>query len=291
VNFFKRKSDGTLNAKVQLKTASGKFIQTHSNSACEVIDWNNDGLLDILISSEYAKYDGGAVVKLFLNKGSATSYSFADSVNMKTSDGKDISLYERTNICVADLNYDGKKDLILGDGIGDYNGWQCNVYFFENIGTNGSPSLKIPVKLKNTNNTDIKIQYDLKPYITDWNEDGGLDLLLGHMNAEVGIDIYLGEKPPTPILNSNSVKPAVRKYTLQSGFYRTELYLNNQENILFQVLSVNGRMVESVNLGNLPAGANSIRHDMNKYPTGCYVIRVLAGEKSINENRLLLFKN
>jgi len=287
VNFFKRKSDGTLNAKIVMKTASGAPLGMASNACPAVADWNGDGLFDILVGTENAADNGGGLIKLFINKGTAQKYSFEDGVLVKTSDGQVIKNYQRIRIQVVDLNYDGKLDLVMGQG------WSTNAsfWFFENSGTAKVPSLKQPVKLQKKDGSTITVYLDASPCFTDWNSDGGLDLIAAGKGLENGIDLYLGEKPPTPVLNSNSVKPAVRKYTLQGGHYRTELYLNNQENILFQVLSVDGRMVESVNLGSLPAGANSIRHDMNKYPTGCYVIRVRAGEKSINENRLLLFKN
>ena len=290
MNFFKRKSDGTVNAKVQLKTAGGNFVKTYSNSACEVTDWNGDGLMDILISTEYAVDNGGSVIKLFLNEGTATSYSFAEGVNVKTSDGKDISLYHRTNMCVADLNYDGKLDIILGEGWNPSVGTKDYIYFFENVGTTTDPSLKLPVKLQQTNNTAIVGSFDVKPYITDWNEDGGLDILLGHLDAGP-IDIYLGEKPSVNIIHKGaSLRPFIIKGAIESGLYRADLYLNSPENVLLQLLSVNGRNVETVDKGLLPAGVNHIRYNMNNIPAGYYLITIIAGEKCIKLNPVLLTK-
>ncbi len=267
-----------------MKTKAGAFMKTESNSAPAVYDWNNDGLLDILSGAEGSLPSAPLPPLLFINIGTNTKPEFADAVKIKANN-VEIGDAERFNIDVADLNYDGKQDLLIGAG------WSAaNAIFYENSGTKENPVLKKGVNLKNMNGTDIKLGMDLKVYVTDWNEDGGLDLLLGHLEKADGIDIYLGEKPPTLILNNKSVTSFLRNSSLQCGYYKANLYLNNPGNILLQVFSVTGRMVESMNMGNLPAGANVISYDMNIYPAGYYLINIIAGEKTINQNPIFLVK-
>ncbi len=188
VNFYKRSDDGTLDATVRLKTASGAFVKTHTNAAPAVADWNGDGLLDILISGEYASDNGGSLVKLYINKGTPQNYSFEDEQPLKTSDGQPIDQgLERTCIQVVDLDRNGTLDLVLGEG------WhsKAGFIFFENVGTPTSPSLVRRDRLEQTDGSIVSVYLDAKPSFVDWNNDGIYDLLAA--GKEDSIDLYFGE--------------------------------------------------------------------------------------------------
>ncbi len=170
-----------------LKTASGAKLGMETNSSPAVADWNGDGLLDILVGAEGLN-DGG-LIKLFVNKGTATDYSFEEGAVVKTSDGQAIKDYERIRIQVVDLNYDGKLDLVMGEG------WNTSAgfLFFENTGTTTEASLKQPVKLKKTDGSNIAVYLDAGPCFADWNDDGGLDLIAAGKGDDRGIDLYFGD--------------------------------------------------------------------------------------------------
>jgi hypothetical protein len=272
VNFFKRKSDGTLNAKVIMKTASGATLGMASNSCPAVADWNGDGLLDVLVSSEVPNANGGGLIKLFINKGTAQDYSFEDGVLVKTSDGQAIKDYERVRIQVVDLNYDGKLDLVMGEG------WNSNAgfWFFENIGSTTAPSLKQPVKLKKKDGSDIAAYLDAGPCFADWNSDGGLDLIAAGKGLEKGIGLYFGDVVTGINHNKNStVKSILKSYSVVNGQLSVTVNFSGAGNIVFTIVSLNGRVIHTENARNLSAGNHKITVNLRNIPRGVFLLQCI----------------
>ncbi|MEN6407329.1 MAG: VCBS repeat-containing protein [Thermoguttaceae bacterium] len=100
--------------------ADGQPIQVARHCCPVVADWDGDGLWDLIVSSE----DGGVV--WYRNVGDRHAPKFAKAVTLvKKCDGNgfdriqwsddDIKPGVRVQIEVADLNGDGKIDLLLGD--------------------------------------------------------------------------------------------------------------------------------------------------------------------------------
>jgi hypothetical protein len=134
-----------------------------------VDDWNEDGSKDLLVGN----YDGNILI--FINEGTDSDPVFHSSFKLKAG-GIDFDIGTRSAPRVFDWNEDGLKDLLVGEVEG-------YVYFLENTGTNESPLFEYAEKI-------ILVSYEplrylpgeaprSRPYITDWNNDGNNDIVVG----------------------------------------------------------------------------------------------------------------
>lgn len=190
INYFRRLPNGTLTEEPDIKSAF-TTIDVGENSAPCTVDWNEDGLLDLVIGN-----DSPGNIRLYLNKGTPSVYSFG-SYTMLECGGSTIT-YNRCNPHVVDLNEDGKKDLIIGEDLG----W---MYYMENVNTNADPVFDVVVKLE-SDGAPLKWPSgltDTRGWVNDWNEDGVPDLLLG--NYGKNLYIYLGINNETLIADGTTV--------------------------------------------------------------------------------------
>ena len=152
--------------------AGGKDIKVRSPSAPYLVDWNEDGNVDLLVGN------GGGYLHLFLNQGSG---SFAPGVMVKAI-GKDLDVGSNASPCVIDWNGDGRKDLVMGKGNGE-------IYIFLNEGANEQPIFGKPIQL-NGGKLDVGSNSSLD--VVDWNGDGKKDLVVGNDNGEIFVFINRG---------------------------------------------------------------------------------------------------
>ncbi len=170
--------DGTVHTFINVGTASdpiltymgrvqvdGSDLTVEYYSDPAIMDWNGDGLFDLLVGG------GDGYVRLFINDGSPGLPHFstmeyvqdgASNLNVDRDAGPDI----------ADLDGDGLQDLIIGE----FDGY---VRFYRNQGTPGNPYFSGYTNLTYSGE-EIDVSYYSRPCVVDWNNDGGLDLLLGH---------------------------------------------------------------------------------------------------------------
>ena len=190
VHCFERKHDGSLKASIKL-FCGGKEITDRYTSPC-LVDWNNDGKLDLVLGSN------NPVAQLFINKGTKEAYRFDEFTELKTESGKKIGIrIGRQQIRVIDLDKDGKKDLITCGWNQDRGGEVF--YFYKNAGTDSDPKFADPVTLKYEDGTPVAtraIACNARFAIFDYNGDGVLDLVFvdyrdGYSNP---VKICLGVK-------------------------------------------------------------------------------------------------
>lgn len=171
VRFFERKADGTLKQSVPLVCA-GKEI-TNRYTSPRMVDWNNDGLLDLVLGSNHK------AAQLFINNGTKEAYRFDSVTELATVSGQKIGMkYGRQQVRVLDLDGDGKKDLITC-------GWNHNkdgelFFFYKNVGTDASPKFAEPTTLKYEDGTDVTTRAkacNARLAIHDYNGDGIEDLI------------------------------------------------------------------------------------------------------------------
>ncbi len=151
-------------------------ILDFGSGACPVfVDYNQDGLLDILIGTEgiYIKDNIlQASLVLFENKGTRTQpeYHLVDSnyLNFRRFSTGDYPSYSYTPT-FGDLDGDADLDMLVGEHEGF-------LYYCENIAGPGKPfRFKDPVYAYK----DINAKAQSVPWLVDMNEDGLLDLLIG----------------------------------------------------------------------------------------------------------------
>lgn len=148
-------------------------------------DWNGDNKKDLLAGS----MDGS--IRVFINEGTDSEPVMKPPYILKAG-GRDFNIGSRSAPRVYDWNGDGLEDILVGEMEG-------YVYFLKNTGTHSRPVFERAGKLMLRDGNVI--QYSAKDYyarsrvfITDWNNDGYNDLLLGGQDGRV----ILYESAPAP---------------------------------------------------------------------------------------------
>ena len=143
-----------------------------------VVDWNGDGLRDLLVGA-------GRYVWLYLNAGTTRVPSFAAGVRVRAA-GADI--YAGTGsspIAFIDVNGDGSLDLVLADSAS-----KLRVYR-NTAGAGAAPVLAAPVFVKNANGADFVLA-DRRFDLGDWDGDGRPDLVTGTFSGNVQLFLNTG---------------------------------------------------------------------------------------------------
>lgn len=149
------------------------------NVSPEIVDWNNDGLLDLLVGS----YTG--LVYFYRNTGDIHSPVFAPPVPLKTGNQL-LRVAAFSTPRAVDWNDDGLNDIICGDLYG-------HVYVYMNTGTAASPVLAQGKKVS-INGKDFSVGPRAIPEFADINNDGLKDLLIGNRFGKVYVLLNRGKK-------------------------------------------------------------------------------------------------
>lgn len=157
-----------LAAGVRLK-AGGEEISEKtagSYSKIHVADWDGDGLLDLLVGQDSSKPDQNLLI--YRNIGTAGAPSL-DKPKAVALPGPRLV---RPSPYVVDWDGDGVPDLLCGTE-------KAEVWFFRNTGTRQAPACAEGVRLA-LKGDGFEKGYRCRIAVTDWNNDGKLDLLVGN---------------------------------------------------------------------------------------------------------------
>ncbi|TAE53919.1 MAG: T9SS C-terminal target domain-containing protein, partial [Bacteroidetes bacterium] len=151
------------------------------------IDYNADGLKDLLLGGSYAYYNTLAdsiltyELHLYKNIGSAQAPAF----QLLTRDYVNVSFVlpalSAISPAAGDLDGDGDPDLLLGNQRG-------TLYYYRNIAPPGQPANFTPVPgqlLKDANLTAIDAGSASAPELFDIDNDGDLDLFIGNQAGQI----------------------------------------------------------------------------------------------------------
>ncbi|OHB81404.1 MAG: hypothetical protein A2W31_08640 [Planctomycetes bacterium RBG_16_64_10] len=175
----------------QIVQAGAGDLQVAGYSVPLLADFNNDGRKDLVVGE-----GGGGLagkIRVYLNGGTATAPLFS-GFNWLQSNG--VTLVVPTEGCqgafprLMQFDADGNKDLLVGQADG-------TVRLFRNVGTDSEPTfdggalLAVgPAGAK----SPIDVGYRATIALTDWNNDGAGDLVLGALDGK--IRLYLNEGTP-----------------------------------------------------------------------------------------------
>jgi len=261
VTWFRRTGSGVddLTSEGHL-TANGTVIDVGSNSAPVVVDWNNDGLLDLLIANE----SGSQGIRLYLNSGTAqnpviTTWSYIQS------DGRNINRY-RCCPQVYDLNGDGKKDLIMGEN-------DARIYYYENTGTDADPVFS-GFQAIQSNGAPLDLYSGTRLWVNDWDEDGNPDLIVsdfyGYVHVFIADPTGTAEETAAEVQSGFAVTPAVNP---AHGTFNINIQIPSEQSVELCIYDSAGRLAASRDAD----GSGSVAVDAGSMATGIYTVVARTG--------------
>jgi len=159
------KVDGQYKVK---ETVPGNSELSEKYSKIDLADWNNDGLLDILMGQTKGEF------LVYYNTGEKGKPAFGRPELIKA-EAQEHAFPVRPSPHVVDWNRDGKKDLLVGSEDG-------RVFFYPNTGTDGKPCFAEGIPLKaggDILDKGSRARLD----VVDWNNDGKPDIVLGNFES------------------------------------------------------------------------------------------------------------
>ena len=132
-----------------------------------IVDWNNDGRYDLVLGG----LDG--TVRVLLNEADSGSPDFrSETIVLDGGAGQGVPT-GRASVDVADLNGDGRKDLVVGNTEGQ-------LLFYPNVGTDAAPEfVGNDVIEAGGSEVDLEGEPRSRPFVGDANGDGIADILVG----------------------------------------------------------------------------------------------------------------
>jgi hypothetical protein len=164
----------------------GRELVSQWRTTPQMVDWNNDGLMDLVMSDaegylalyERKKGSSGALElsapqRVFWSEGASVFNSNGlpqnkESGLLRLNDGV-FGRGGRRTFCVVDWDGDGKTDLLMNSA--------PNVNFFRALGRDDQGRWKF--KDEGPVSTHLLAGHATKPTVADWNKDGIPDLLIG----------------------------------------------------------------------------------------------------------------
>ena len=156
------------------KPGSKRNIDVGNRATPCVADWNSDGNKDLVIGA----YDGK--IHIFINEGTDTEPDFLVETFAQAK-GWDLTVYgKRSSPVVADLDGDGKKDLLAGNTNGQ-------LRFYRNVGTDAEPSFSDYSRVK-SDGVDIELPSSprSRPSVCFWTGDGHFGPIDGYFDVLIG---------------------------------------------------------------------------------------------------------
>jgi hypothetical protein len=174
----------------ELVQAAGVDIARPGYSVPSFVDWDNDGVNDLVIGEGGASFT--RKVRVYKNVGSASAPQFSGFTYVQ-SNGSDLTFPAVSGClgCFPRVVYwdgDGKKDLLIGLADG-------TVKIFRNTGTDENPTFDAGTFVQvgpSGSKTAMDVGDRATPCVVDWNNDGKKDLVVGALDGKIHLFINEG---------------------------------------------------------------------------------------------------
>lgn len=270
VNYYRRLGDGTLTSEGRIQVTAGD-LDVGTNSAPFVFDWNNDGLLDLIVGREST---AGGSLHLFLNSGTPENHVFTSYTAVQV--GASNVAWSRSVPHMEDMNGDGLMDLLVGEDYG-------HTYYLENEGSAGNPvfSSYEAITVYGSPYAWPSGQTDATVYVNDWNEDGILDIIQG--NYVTNVWVFLGNATSAEDFNAPITSAGVSLVlgtNPVAGVLNYTVSADQPSAVNVSLFCIDGRMASSWTMGTV-SGTVSDVHDLSSLPAGVYTMVLNTGEEHI----------
>lgn len=190
--------------------AAGADLNVGERAAPVSADWDGDGKKDLLAGS----MDGS--IRVFINEGT-DSEPVMKAPYILQAGGRDFNAGSRSAPILYDWNGDGLKDVLAGEMEG-------HVYFLKNTGTSKNPVFDRAEKLFLRDGNVIRYpdkdnSARSRLFITDWNNDGHNDLLLGGKDGRVVLYEAALEPSYSPVVLANRIWNQMKETSLNLKRY------------------------------------------------------------------------
>lgn len=203
-------------------------IDVGTFAAPVLVDWDGDGLLDLLIGT------GSGRIEYWRNNGSPKEMILTREQTQLA--GIQVDQYATPR--VADLDEDGLLDLVLGEW--DFNS-RANVLLYRNTGSPGSPNLTLVTA---TLLPAVAQRDYTAPHVYDWDGDGRLDIIVG--TNTLGLTVWLNQAPLGQMPDSTTLQPIIAEVPgSDDGFFPSLVFAD-----------FDGDGDEDVLIGELDGGLN-----------------------------------
>lgn len=154
-------------------------IDVEYRATPSVVDWNNDEKKDLVVGALDGK------IHIFINEGTDTEPDFLIKTFAKENGSDLLVPGQRSSPDVFDADFDGKKDLLVGNTYG----W---LLFYSNVGTDSAPTFS-GYSLVESNGVPIDLPSSRsRPFVCYWTGDGYFgpidaypDVLIGASDGQV----------------------------------------------------------------------------------------------------------